>query len=52
MREANRTGVKLAVIIGEKELQSQKVQVKDLHKGEQSEIKRESLIDHIVHLNL
>ena len=52
MREANRTGVKLAVIIGEKELQSQKVQVKDLRNSEQSEIKRESLIDYIVHLNL
>ena len=52
MREANRTGVKLAVIIGEKELQSQKVQEKDLHKCEQFEIKLESLIDHIVHLNL
>ncbi len=52
LRDANRTGVKIAVIIGEKEMENQNAQVKDFRTGDQSEIKQESLVDYIVDLNL
>ena len=52
LRDANRTGVKIAVIIGEKEMEDQTAQVKDFRTGDQSEIRQDSLVDYIVGLNL
>ena len=52
LRDANRTGVKIAVIIGEKEMEDQNAQVKDFRTGDQSEIRQDSLVDYIVGLNL
>ena len=52
LRDANRTGVKIAVIIGEKEMENQNAQVKDFRTGDQSEIRQDSLVDYIVDLNL
>ena len=52
LRDANRTGVKIAVIIGKKEMENQNAQVKDFRTGYQSEIKQDSLVDYIVDLNL
>ena len=52
LRDANRTGVKIAVIIGEKEMENQNAQVKDFRSGDQSEIGQDSLVDYIVGLNL
>tara|TARA_B100001765_G_C19338149_1_gene264852 strand:- start:173 stop:670 length:498 start_codon:yes stop_codon:yes gene_type:complete len=52
LRDANRTGVKIAVIIGEKEMKDQNAQVKDFRTGDQSEIRQDSLVDYIVGLNL
>jgi len=52
LRDANRTGVKIAVIIGEKEMENQNAQVKDFRTGDQSEIRQDSLVDYIVGLNL
>lgn len=52
LRDANRTGVKIAVIIGKKEMENQNAQVKDFRTGDQSEIRQDSLVDYIVGLNL
>jgi histidyl-tRNA synthetase len=52
LRDANRTGVKIAVIIGEKEMENQNAQVKDFRTSDQSEIRQDSLVDYIVGLNL
>ena len=44
--------MKIAVIIGEKEMENQNAQVKDFRTGDQSEIRQDSLVDYIVDLNL
>ena len=51
MREANKIGASLAIIIGDKELKDKSVQIKDLKKGQQESIPFDSIISYIQGLN-
>ena len=48
MREANKANAKYAIIIGDKELESGKVEIKDLSSGIQQRV---PLVDLLSHLN-
>jgi len=47
MREANKAGAQFAIIIGDKELEQEKAEVKDLSSGDQEQIEINGLIKHI-----
>jgi histidyl-tRNA synthetase len=47
MREANKIGASLAIIIGDKELKDKSVQIKDLNNGQQESIPIDSIISYI-----
>jgi len=51
MREANKIGASLAIIIGDKELKDKSVQIKDLKNGQQESIPIDSIISYIKSLN-
>ena len=51
MREANKKGASLAIIIGDKELKDKSVQIKDLNNGQQESIPIDSIISYIKSLN-
>ena len=51
MREANKIGASLAIIIGDKELKDKSVQIKDLKNGQQELIPIDSIISYIKSLN-
>ena len=51
MREANKIGASLAIIIGDKELKDKSVQIKDLKNGQQESIPINSIISYIQGLN-
>ena len=51
MREANKIGASLAIIIGDKELKDKSVQIKDLNNGQQESILIDSIISYIKSLN-
>jgi len=51
MREANKIGASLAIIIGDKELKNKSVQIKDLNNGQQESILIDSIISYIKSLN-
>jgi len=51
MREANKIGASLAIIIGDKELKEKSVQIKDLKNGQQELIPIDSIISYIKSLN-
>ena len=51
MREANKIGASLAIIIGDKELKAKSVQIKDLNNGQQESIPIDSIISYIKSLN-
>ena len=51
MREANKIGASLAIIIGDKELKDKSVQIKDLNNGQQESISIDSIISYIKSLN-
>ena len=51
MREANKIGASLAIIIGDKELKDKSVQIKDLKNGQQKLISIDSIISYIKSLN-
>ena len=51
MREANKIGASLAIIIGDKELKDKSVQIKDLNNGQQESIPIDSIISYIKSLN-
>jgi len=51
MREANKIGASLAIIIGDKELKDKSVQIKDLNNGQQKLIPIDSIISYIKSLN-
>ncbi len=51
MREANKIGASLAIIIGDKELKDKSVQIKDLKNGQQESISIDSIISYIKSLN-
>ena len=51
MREANKIGASLAIIIGDKELKDKSVQIKDLKNGQQESIPIDSIISYIQGLN-
>jgi len=51
MREANKIGASLAIIIGDKELKDKSVQIKDLKNGQQELISIDSIISYIKSLN-
>ena len=51
MREANKIGASLAIIIGDKELKDKSVQIKDLKNGQQESIPFDSIISYIQGLN-
>lgn len=52
MREANKSGATIAVIIGDKELASGQAEIKDLKTGDQEPVKIKALVDHINSLTL
>ena len=52
MREANKCGATIAIIIGDKELVTGRAEVKDLSSGVQEKIDIKSLVDHINTLHL
>jgi len=52
MREANKCGATIAIIIGDKELVTGRGEVKDLSSGDQQKIDIKSLVDHINTLHL
>ena len=52
MREANKCGATIAIIIGDKELVTGRAEVKDLSSGDQEKIDIKSLVDHINTLHL
>jgi len=51
MREANKIGASLAIIIGDEELKDKSVQIKDLKNGQQESIPIDSIISYIKSLN-
>ena len=51
MREANRQSTKIALLIGEDELSSESVLVKDMNTGEQYNISNEKLIEYLSNLD-
>ena len=51
MREANKIGASLAIIIGDKDLKDKSVQIKDLKNGQQESIPIDSIISYIQGLN-
>tara|TARA_S200000501_G_scaffold377692_1_gene436995 strand:+ start:1121 stop:2338 length:1218 start_codon:yes stop_codon:yes gene_type:complete len=51
MKEANRQNAKFAVIIGENEIKSKFVAIKDMTKGEQVEVKITSILHYFSNLN-
>ena len=51
MREANKIGASIAIIIGDKELKDKAVQIKDLKNGQQESIPFDSIISYIQGLN-
>ena len=51
MREANKIGASLAIIIGDKELKEKYVQIKDLKNSQQESIPIDSIISYIKSLN-
>lgn len=52
LREANRLGAKIAIIIGDDELVDNSVQIKDMETGEQQKISIDNLTDHLSNLDL
>ena len=52
MREANKCGATIAIIIGDKELESGQAEIKDLKTGDQEPVKIKALVDHINSLTL
>lgn len=52
LREANKCGATIAIIIGDKELVTGRGEVKDLSSGDQQKIDIKSLVDHINTLHL
>ena len=51
MREANKIGASLAIILGDKELKDKSVQIKDLKNSQQESISIDSIISYIQGLN-
>ena len=51
MREANKTGASIAIIIGDKELEEKSVQIKNFNNGQQKSIPIDSVISYIQGLN-
>ena len=47
MREANKIGARYAILIGDQELESGEVELKDLSTGDQEKIALDKLVDHI-----
>tara|TARA_B100000745_G_scaffold129613_2_gene84494 strand:+ start:192 stop:1454 length:1263 start_codon:yes stop_codon:yes gene_type:complete len=52
MREANKTDARYAILIGDQELESGEVELKDLSTGDQEKIALDKLVDHINSLPL
>ncbi|HIA79816.1 MAG TPA: histidine--tRNA ligase, partial [Candidatus Marinimicrobia bacterium] len=50
MREANKSGARFALILGETEREQKSIQVKDLKNGDQISIAQSDLIHHFQHL--
>jgi len=50
MREANKSGARFALILGETEREQKSIQVKDLKNGEQISVAQSDLIHHFQHL--
>jgi len=51
MREANKIGASLAIILGDKELKDKSAQIKNLNNGQQESIPIDSIISYIQRLN-
>ena len=51
LREANKIGAKYAIIIGDKELEKNIAEVKNLENGNQEKVKIESIISHMTSLS-
>ena len=51
LREANKIGAKYAIIIGDKELEKNIAEVKNLENGNQEKLKIESIISHMTSLS-
>ena len=51
LREANKIGAKYAIIIGDKELEKNIAEVKNLENGSQEKVKIESIISHMTSLS-
>jgi histidyl-tRNA synthetase len=47
MREANKTDARYAILIGDQELESGEVELKDLSTGDQEKIALDKLVGHI-----
>jgi histidyl-tRNA synthetase len=52
MRDANKGGAQIAIIIGDQELEQEKAGVKNLYSGEQDQIAINKLVNHINSLHL
>ena len=52
MREANKSGAQIAIIIGDQELEQGKAEVKNLSSGDQNQIEINELVNHINSLTL
>ena len=46
MKEANKTRAKTAILIGDKEIEQKKLQIKNLEDGKQYDIPFDSLVQH------
>ena len=51
LREANKIGARYAIIIGDKELEKNIAEVKNLENGNQEKVKIESIISHMTSLS-
>ena len=50
LREANKSGAKYAILIGDQELEARQAELKDLSTGDQKKIELNNLIEHIISL--
>ena len=51
LREANKVGASYAIIIGDTELETNSVEVKNLENGEQEKVAIESIVNHMTSLS-
>ena len=50
LREANKSGAKYAILIGDQELEARQAELKDLSTGDQKKIELNNLVEHIISL--